>query len=87
MDSSILRKLVSNFVTSRSKMNVSDRIDFSQINFPENLIWNRRPGWEVAVKVTCFIPVILIGSFGNSFTLSFIVFKTNFQKRRWWEHR
>ena len=46
-------------------------IDYSQYDFP-NVIWIRRDDWEVAVKVTCFVPIIAASMLGNGLILYLI---------------
>lgn len=43
-------------------------MDFSKYNFPFPL-WFIRPTWECALKIGFFIPVIIVGLFGNSFVI------------------
>ena len=44
------------------------RFNFTNYDFP-NVIWIRRPGWEVAVKTISFIPVIIVSCLGNGFVI------------------
>lgn len=37
------------------------QIDFSQIDFPESRLWIIIPTWEISVKVSTFIPIIVFG--------------------------
>ncbi|XP_017476799.1 PREDICTED: neuropeptide FF receptor 2 [Rhagoletis zephyria] len=48
-------------------------INYSNINFPEDRIWLRIPDWEIAVKISTFVPVIIFGLYGNFVLLQLIV--------------
>ncbi|XP_055703507.1 neuropeptide FF receptor 2 [Phlebotomus papatasi] len=45
--------------------------DFSKFEFPRE-IWGRIAEWEVVLKVTTFLPIIVFGLVGNGFMLSII---------------
>ncbi|KAL5288015.1 hypothetical protein ACFFRR_008700 [Megaselia abdita] len=47
-----------------------DKIDFSNIDFPESRLWIIIPSWEIIVKVSTFVPIIL---FGLAFNLIIII--------------
>lgn len=47
-------------------------MDFSQYDFPNDL-WYAIPDWEMATKIGTFIPIILLGIFGNVMMLNIIV--------------
>ncbi|XP_028895412.2 neuropeptide FF receptor 2 [Zeugodacus cucurbitae] len=48
-------------------------MNYSDINFPEDRIWKRLPDWEITLKVSTFVPVIVFGLYGNFVMLQLIV--------------
>lgn len=53
-------------------------MDFSQYDFPNDL-WYAIPDWEMAIKIGTFIPIILLGIFGNVMMLNIIVSNRSLQ--------
>ncbi|XP_055917880.1 neuropeptide FF receptor 2 [Eupeodes corollae] len=50
-----------------------DSLDYSNIDFPQDRIWYRIPEWEVILKVTTFVPVIVFGIASNLIIVYLII--------------
>ncbi|XP_054737098.1 neuropeptide FF receptor 2 isoform X2 [Anastrepha obliqua] len=48
-------------------------INYSDVNFPEDRIWTRIPDWDITLKISTFVPVIIFGFYGNFVILQLIV--------------
>ncbi|XP_039955229.1 neuropeptide FF receptor 2 [Bactrocera tryoni] len=51
----------------------ANMLNYSQINFPEDRIWTHLPNWEITLKISTFVPVIIFGLYGNFVILQLIV--------------
>ncbi|XP_055856553.1 neuropeptide FF receptor 2 [Episyrphus balteatus] len=52
---------------------IEDSLDYSTLDFPEDRIWFRIPEWEVILKVTTFVPVIVFGIASNLIIVYLII--------------